>query len=435
MREPIEELFKKSLRGHEMPYNPDAWNAMNARLDAVSPVLAPRSYLKYYFGAAAIGAVALLTYFFVTAGNGTVENSTPLAKETTKESDVNQANTSSKTLSTAQSSNSAEITKQSETVSAKEEVENSNHTATNSNHNTNGAPHTNKANENPPVNTDPTSVISVVNPNDHKTDPLYNETINTPFRSKLTMPSIEDMCLNEERTLTNTSGREIYILDALNTIVKIIPANKTVIFKPAKVGNYGIAFKNDSKMETTSNFQVNRIPDAEFAMDMVKKFENGLPTTHVEAISGQGSYIWKTDKQLANGLEADLHFYKKGEHTIALTVDNGQCASTLEKSIYIENDYNLLAMTAFTPSSSDARNNTFMPFALTQRDVRFRLTIIDSRDGGIVYETTDATLPWDGTDIRTGRLGAAPQVFVWKAIIFSPAQNEPNEYLGTILMN
>jgi hypothetical protein len=76
-----------------------------------------------------------------------------------------------------------------------------------------------------------------------------------------------------------------------------------------------------------------------------------------------------------------------------------------------------------------------MPFSLTERDVKFVLTIIDGRDGGVVYETTDTSLPWDGTDIRTGRRSQSPQVYVWKAIIANPAANEPSEYLGTIIMN
>ena len=48
MKEPIEELMKKSLGGHEMSYRPEAWDAMRARLDVVSPVAAPRSYFRYY---------------------------------------------------------------------------------------------------------------------------------------------------------------------------------------------------------------------------------------------------------------------------------------------------------------------------------------------------------------------------------------------------
>ena len=67
MKEPIEELFKQSLKGHEMPYNPDAWKAMSARLDVVSPVAGPTSYLKYYIGAAVIGVAAVTTYVVLSS--------------------------------------------------------------------------------------------------------------------------------------------------------------------------------------------------------------------------------------------------------------------------------------------------------------------------------------------------------------------------------
>lgn len=445
MKEPIEELFKQSLKGHEMPYNPDAWKAMSARLDVVSPVAGPTSYLNYYLGAAGIGVAAVATYFFFAGGNVPDSNSSAIAKETQTEqtnaaSGANAKNEKKTTTATsngeAQTGNTTVIPAPTETPTSPEKGLQTSSTKGNSDIDpkTNKV-HSNKSGETPGTDKGQNSGLA--------NDPTPSETgkkpkntdLNTIANQKMTMPAIDDLCLNEEITITNPNGKEIYLLDALNNTVKVIPAKKSVVFKPTVVGNYSLGYKNDTKIQSSSNFRVNRIPDAEFTIDLVNKFENGIPSTHVEAIGGQGTYIWNAENQSAIGIEADMHFYKKGEQTIELTVNNGQCASTIEKTIFIENDYNLMAVNSFTPTSPRHENTTFIPFALTQRDVRFRFMIIDGRDGGIVYETSDASMPWDGTDIRSGRRSETPQVYVWKAVILNPGANEPSEYRGTITMN
>lgn len=448
MKEPIEELFKQSLKGHEMPYNPDAWKAMSARLDVVSPVATPTSYLKYYLGAAGIGVAAVATYFIFAGGNTPESTTSPVAKETQTEQEQNEAtskanakdkkhsNNPTTSNGEAQSGNATVIPAPTGTPTSPEKgLQTSNtkqHTKVDPDYssgslgvNTGVGPLSNQRQSGNLVN-DPNNKVS-------------GGEIGSPSLSrmnqKMIMPEINDLCLNEEITITNSNEQEIYVLDALNATVKIIPAKKSIVFKPSVVGTYSLGYKNDAKIQSSSTFTVNRIPDADFTVDLINKFENGIPSTHVQAIGGQGTYNWKAERQSAQGVEAEMHFYKKGEQTIELTVNNGQCASTVEKTIYIENDYNLMAVTGFTPTSNDPKTNTFMPFALTQRDVRFTLMILDGRDGGIVYKTSDASLPWDGTDIRSGRRSETPQVYVWKAVILNPETNEPSEYRGTITMN
>jgi hypothetical protein len=379
MKEPIEELFKQSLKGHEMPYNPDAWKAMSARLDVVSPVAGPTSYLKYYIGAAVIGVAAVTTYVVLSSGNITENNSIPVAKEI----NTKQTSTLKKTHTTGnrdtQSSNSSVISNPTETPTSSDKgLQNTSNPDAQGEINPNqSGTQTNSFGDN--------NNGHVGSPNSGQPSPNVSIPVFPPAPVKIIpqtiieMPVITDLCLNEEMTITNPNGIEIYVLDGLNDIIKTIPANKSVVFKPTKVGNYSLGYIFDSQISSNSNFQVNRIPDADFMIDVVNKFENGLPSTHVEAISGQGTYIWKAEKQLANGLEADMHFYKKGDQTIELTVDNGQCSATVEKTIYVENDYNLLAVNSFTPTSNDSRVNTFMPFSLTDGDVIGVLEFIDGR--------------------------------------------------------
>lgn len=436
MKEPIEELFKQSLKGHEMPFNPDAWKAMSARLDAVQPVVAPKSYMKYYLGAAGMGAAAIATYFFFANGDTPATSENPITSETKTEQTITPSNEVKSDVRKVEGR--TETTESNSVNTAKTEKNRSSSTAetrSNSSINTQGSHSSNSEHTTTVIQQGNSgSAVSTNNPKDSQTDNGFN-VASTTTAKPVQLPSMNDLCLNESVTVNNPNETEIYILDAVGNTIKTIPAKKTVLFKPSVVGSYALAFKKEGALKSGSHFQVNRIPDADFTVDMINKYDRGLPATHVEGISGQGTYIWKAEGQTVTGVEADLHFYEKGEQTIELTVNNGQCESTVEKTIYVESDYNLMAVKGFTPTSTEPKNQTFIPFALTQRDVKFEMTIIDSRDGGVVYKTSDASLPWDGTDIRSGRRSETPQVYVWKVVILNPAPNEPGEYVGTITMN
>ncbi len=437
MKEPIEELFKQSLKGHEMPYNPAAWKTMSAKLDAAQPVAAPKSNVKYYLGAAGIGAAAIATYFFFAGGDVPTNTENPItAKTTTKETTITKKDSKNEPqeVNTETNSSVSNTSENNSTVSNNSVNEVESHFSTvitgDDNRGSASETSTNTGSNNEHGSTTSTSTL---NQNENHETSTNNSTV--VEEKKVVLPTMNDLCLNESVSINNQNEVEIYLLDAIGNVIKTIPAKKTAIFQPEIVGNYALAFNNEGSMKSGSNFQVNRIPDADFTVDLINKFDKGLPTTHVEGISRQGTYIWKADGQVSNGVQADLHFYEKGNQTIELTVNNGQCETTVEKSVYVENDYNLMAVNSFTPTSTQPSNTTFIPFALTQRDVKFEMTIIDGRDGGIVYKTSDASLPWDGTDIRSGRRSETPQVYVWKVVIFNPAPNEPGEYVGTITMN
>lgn len=437
MKEPIEELVKQSLEGHQMPYNPDAWSAMNARLDAIRPVVAPRSHRPYYIAAAGIGVIAITSYFVFSTGTPN-DQSTAAVTNTHKENTTTQTNKPTTGNRANQKGNASVVSNPSETpISSDKRSQNTGAPKSPSNPWSNSGSANTGTSGNSSMNFNPKSYFSDQGSGGSLGKPSATNVNPSDIGSvqKMVIPSISAVCLNEETVINNINGRAIYVFDALNRIVAEIPAKKSLAFQPTKVGTYGLGYTNGFEQVVVNHFTVNRIPDADFTVDLFNKFEDGLPATHVEAISGQGTYTWKASRQTANGAEADLHFYKKGSQTIELTVSDGNCAASVEKTIQIEEDYNLIAMNSFSPTSDRRENQTFMPFALTQRDVNFRMVILDGMNGGVVYETTDASLPWDGTDIRSGQPCTSQKAYVWKVVILNPAKNEPNEYRGTVLLN
>ena len=159
MKEPIEELFKQSLKGHEMPYNPDAWKAMNARLDAVSPVASSPSYLKYYLGAAGIGVAAIATYFFFSGGNTTNTSAAPIAKETTTKQISTTTNKPSTGTREVQTDNTSVISNPTNTpTSSDERLQNTGTTQSNTAIDTHGKTQTNIESPGKTLHEGPTAV-------------------------------------------------------------------------------------------------------------------------------------------------------------------------------------------------------------------------------------------------------------------------------------
>ena len=64
--------------------------------------------------------------------------------------------------------------------------------------------------------------------------------------------------------------------------------------------------------------------------------------------------------------------------------------------------------------------------------LKFTLLILDPKDGGVMYQTEDASQPWNGIDKRTGQLSPSNQAYIWKVRISNPLPGESPEYKGTI---
>ncbi len=432
MKEPIEELFKKSLDGHEMSYRPEAWNAMRSRLDATSPIAAPRSYTRYYIAAAGIGIAVVASYFIFTQND---------VIELTSEAQIVQNDIAEKEST---SSNSLDQ------IPNKIPVENhsTESTATKSNTISFTSKKTNSTNSSSSletingfsveINTNPS--ITYTTPTDETingpigTGASYtpNEIISEPVVKAMLIPTIPDICVNERILIGNTNqNNSIMVLSPNGKLVEILPGNSMSYISEIE-GIHGIGFMENNDFYSESTFNVLGLPTADFSIDEINKFTSGIPTTHVVAGSTNDTYTWKASGQIVTGPTADIHFYKKGKQTITLTVSNDVCSATAVKSIYIQEDYNLMAVTAFNPLGSDPRNMTFMPFALTERNVNFNMVIIDSKDGGVVYKTSDSDQPWNGTDIRTGERDRGTTTYIWKVVLYNPELNEPVEYLGTV---
>jgi hypothetical protein len=156
----------------------------------------------------------------------------------------------------------------------------------------------------------------------------------------------------------------------------------------------------------------------------------------IQAESNEGQITWHSTNILNTntGKNVELLAFNKGFAIVEVqaTTSNG-CTAKEKEMIQIPSDYNLLAVNAFNPQSQDSRNSTFMPYALTIRQTAFKLIVLDPDNGGLVFESTDASNAWDGIDRRDGKLVPGNKAYIWKVVIQRPVQGEKGEYRGTIV--
>jgi hypothetical protein len=429
MKENLEHNIKKSLENHEMPYNASAWTAMQAKLDIVKPVTSPVSNMKWYISAASVVAVGIVTYVaFNNSAETTKEvpqqakNNTELVESTTNSTATENTTESNTTNSSTTSSNTNEST-----------VNGSDGQRTNSTNNS-------ISQSNPFVMTSnggngtfgSDTGQSGSNPSNGNTNGGNTSGTLAHDQSKnYTLPNITEVCEGETTTIKNTN--DVALMIEGSEMQFVIPAHSERKVRMTKEGTHEIYLMTNDNSKKSNTFFVKRAPKADFIIDTDTKFEKGLPTTKLETSVPGVEYSWIIGKSRIEGEKVNAHFYKTGNEDITLTVkDANGCSNSITKSIRMDDKYNLMAVNSFIPEDIDTRNNTFMPFALTQRNVRFNLIVIDPTAGHTVFQSNDASNAWDGIDKTTGNGVNYGTTYIWKVTIENAEPNENNEYAGNI---
>jgi gliding motility-associated-like protein len=150
---------------------------------------------------------------------------------------------------------------------------------------------------------------------------------------------------------------------------------------------------------------IHESPEAAFS-HLKRDFPNTVPSVHFENRSiGGKSYSWDFgDGSTSEAVHPDHVYKQKGNYQVILTVTNSNgCLDRTERTVRIENDYDLHAAKTFSPNS-DGVEDTFIPEALKNLGAKFQFSVFDQRTGQLLYETSDVQRPWNG---RIGNKGEA----------------------------
>ena len=420
----FEDLFKSALRDQELPYDESAWNEMSKKLDARSGGGGASGNLKWILGTA--GAIVVTVGVLLYMDNNT----------NVQEQSKNQiANTDLELNENTDSNNSESSNVASETQSETDDS----YEKSNEKSNSKEAESSNESNQD--------EVIQVVECCDEKVEklitPVYRETTvkeekvveNPVLKEKLTFSPVYDKCLNDVFIYQNENNQSVWLNTPVNKLIEIKASTK---FKEKlnEKGIYQIGVLNASQdFVSRSSFRVFEPKSNQLIVEDHLNYENGLPQLDAKAYNeGENKWYLNDGVVALNKEKNSFNLFKKGNYQIAMSnVDINGCVSKSVTNFWVEEDYNLMAVNAFTPSSWDSRNTHFLPYALTKRDSPFKMIIIDPSDGAILFETSSADMPWDGIDRNTGKMVDENKSFVWKVILENPESNEKPEYIGTVV--
>jgi hypothetical protein len=422
MKNNLEKSIKESLGKYEMSYDANAWSSLSKRLDQTMPVN-PKSNLKWYFGGAATVVVIAASIALWNIDDTKSTNKIETSESTSSVTSVNSTTKSTAdTQSSSKNGSSATGGTTSSEVNTSSSVEANeiNGVITSTSSTSSTQQYTSKG------TSSQTNTVSSPNP-------VPSE--EKPTSKKIDVQPISNICLGETTSISNKNDVSLFIQDPNGTKTSV-KANKSLSYSPENEGKYTVGYMENGQFNAIETFYILNSPKVDFSVDDQTKYENGLPTINLSTSSIGTSYVWNFESQkgTSNGKDVSVHYFNKGNYSISLTVQgtNG-CSATESKTVRIEDDYNLLAVTAFDPLSNDIRKSSFMPFALTQRSVDFNLIIIDPKDGAIIFESNDATNSWKGIDRRNGQMVDANKTYIWRVVIDNPEKGEKSEYKGTII--
>lgn len=188
-----------------------------------------------------------------------------------------------------------------------------------------------------------------------------------------------------------------------------------------KAGTYDITLSvtsnKDGVIRTKTMDQlilVNPNPEAAFVWEF-DGMDDGAPIVRLNNQSRRANHAtWAIIDEINEDINPVTRIESKGVHEIQLVASNEfGCENKVVRTISINEDYALMAPTRFSPNG-DGVFDTFMPRALMSGDYRFTMRVYDGEQ--VIYETSDASKPWDGM-LPDGTVAEPGMDFVWEAII------------------
>ena len=430
MKDKIEHKLKDLLQNQELPYNTAAWDSMKQALDAKMPVTQPMNWYKWLLGGAAITVIAVSSYFFIQKDKSIPRQTATTTKieKPTQPAQQEKVNTSQ---NTSENSNLSPVTSKSTVKSDLSQTDSKLIASTND---------------------DVTKMTSILEQNIVVEEVVMDQTDLEPSSEKKeitdvispnqkeelttnsTLITAVNMCLGERQLLENKNDFAVSVFKQnSNQLIATIEAKKSMSFEAKEQGTYLLVEKNKPVIEGANSFEVKNSPKPTLEIESEIRYEKGVPTLKAST-DASNSVQWTVNNLELNSTKSEIDFnpFKAGNYIVSLKTLNEGCIVSQTSKVNIDEDYNLLAVNAFNPNSFEPRNQTFIPFALTQRDVKFTLLILDPKDGGVMYQTEDASQPWNGIDKRTGQLSPSNQAYIWKVRISNPLPGESPEYKGTI---
>ena len=368
MKDKIEHKFKELLENQELPYDSAAWDSMSKLLDQKMPVAKPTNFYRWLLGGAAITVIAVSAYFLLNSPEKTDQPITVTSAVKTQ-NDEPKKNTVEKT----------------KVDQPQPELKGSNSKQK-------------KEDKSPLLPPDPLDndldpiITNYVNANEtlvkekSSQKNSMSESIENKNQVVQDVNEIKDKNENssnktELQSIENTNDFNIDIVNQnLGNIVATIPAKSKISFEAKTKGNYVIK----SSLNILGSFEVNSGVKPSLEVESTVTYNKGIPTLKASTTS-ESELSWMINNTTvgSSANEIEITPFKAGSYSISVSAFDNGCKVESSQVGQVSENYNLLAVNSFEPSSFEPKRQSFMPFALTQRDVKFTLIILDRRDSKI----------------------------------------------------
>lgn len=430
----FDQMMKESTSGYEAPYNPAAWEAVSGQIGAAN------SAWKWIAGtAAAVAVVVSSVYIYNSDSSDTTLNDKNLSTEVA----INDGNSLA-------DNNSNTTVGQNENINNDENhdngfiVENENQHDENSEENGNNVVDNGDTNNDNNENNNENGGSVVINPQNNVVNNNGNGNNNLVQNPEIIEyhadasfnASVSSICVKEKCIFTPEvmNSDLIYIWNFGDGGISASMLGSHVY---KKAGDYSVTLEikhpksNKTLASSKETISINALPETNFGWEQSNEI---IPTVNFINLTDEAvKWAWniKGLKQSQRN-EFEYTFRKAGKYMVELTAENDNgCKKSTQKTITIEKDYNLLAPTAFSPNG-DFKNETFIPEALKLMDVPFTMNIMN-KSGDLVYTTQSANEPWDGRITKDNTLAPAGAAYIWR-VVLTNSNGEPELYEGQVII-
>lgn len=418
----IEKLIKDSLENHELPYNAAVWDSISKRLDGTPPT----PFYRKWWVAASIGTALVSTAVFFAylnnSSNTHKEHKTVHSNvELTDANDTKTVNSTNKQTYKKDIANKSNLVK-SVSVNPETTPEISQNTSSQKENNPNtpltvnnekvktGVQHPEIKQKNTASNSDDTRNLNVAPPN-----------YTIPLKKNL-------YCVGDEIAIENPNDTKMLV--AFNGQKEFVAASSKKNLIATNEGTIELSIGDKKEQIRIVKAASNLFID----VDPTLIYNDGIPSIEFTATGVENGIQWNVKNHPSEQRNGKLIVHPYSGQTVvvtAITKDENGCFDHEEKTIVLNERYNLQAATGFRPNSGDSRTNTFMPYSLKERNVSFELTIYDAKSGLELFRSTDSSIGWDGKT-KSGDELKVGTTALWKVILHNPNPGEPSEYKGQI---
>jgi hypothetical protein len=393
MSKDLEELFRESLQQHEVPYDASAWDSLNKKLSENQPENQKKNHWKSI--SFIVAGLAIGGYLFYS-------NSTPTP---VKKHQIEQI----KPITPLEETKDNEVKLETPSIPVKKS--------------------TNKTNQ--PIFTSPKNEnVQIENKKPNVEEVKQIEVRES--KKYLHITNKASYCQGENETFKNENDFTIYLIHESGKYHTIKSKESLdVEFKDA--GQYFWSFENHLNTQNKMPaFEVFISKKVSFNVPQDFDYSNGLPSLNLTTNSPGTNRWYVNNKPYTQGNDVILNLFNKGRYEIKLVNEYNGCKSDLSKSFTSDDTYNLMSVTGIEPSHSDPKRNSFIPYALTLRNISFNMFIISPKTGEIIFETNDIDKPWKGQNQKTNELVPENSEYIWKVTIQNPTKGEKSEYKGIV---